>query len=59
MTPSERTVGEAFRQIIPRLRGRVLIASFASNVHRMQQAVEVARETGRKVALIGRRCART
>jgi ribonuclease J len=54
VTPSERTVGEAFRQIVPRLRGRVLIASFASNVHRMQQAFEVAVETGRKVCVIGR-----
>jgi ribonuclease J len=54
VTPSERTVGEAFRQIIPRLPGRVLIASFASNVHRMQQAVEVALETDRKVCVIGR-----
>jgi ribonuclease J len=54
VTPSERTVGEAFRQIIPRLEGRVLVASFASNVHRMQQAIEVALETGRRVAIIGR-----
>jgi ribonuclease J len=54
VTPSERTVGEAFRQIVPRLQGRVLIASFASNVHRMQQAVDVALETDRKVCVIGR-----
>jgi ribonuclease J len=54
VTPSERTVGEAFRQIIPRCEGRVLIASFASNVHRMQQAIDVALETGRKVCVIGR-----
>ncbi len=54
VTPSEREVGEAFRQIIPMLDGRVLIASFASNVHRMQQAVEVALETDRKVCIIGR-----
>jgi ribonuclease J len=54
VTPSERQVGEAFRQIIPMLEGRVLVASFASNVHRMQQAIEVALETGRKVCLIGR-----
>jgi ribonuclease J len=54
VTPSERTVGEAFRQIIPRIEGRVLIASFASNVHRMQQAIDVALETGRQVAIIGR-----
>src|SRR5437016_12109254 len=37
VTGSERLVGEAFQQIIPRLEGRVLVASFASNVHRMQQ----------------------
>jgi ribonuclease J len=54
VTPSERTVGEAFRQIVPLLEGRVLIASFASNVHRMQQAVDVALETGRSVCVIGR-----
>src|ERR687887_2414874 len=40
MTPSERLVGEAFRQIIPLRQGRVLVSSFASNVHRMQQAVD-------------------
>src|SRR5437773_1685951 len=54
VTGSERLVGEAFRQIIPVREGRVLIASFASNVHRMQQAVDVAVETGRKVAVVGR-----
>jgi ribonuclease J len=53
-TGSERLVGEAFRQIIPSRQGRVLVASFASNVHRMQQAVDVAVETGRKVCIIGR-----
>ena len=54
VTGSERLVGEAFRQIIPVREGRVLIASFASNVHRMQQAVDVAGETGRKVCVVGR-----
>jgi ribonuclease J len=54
VTASERTVGEAFRTIIPPLRGRVLIASFASNIHRVQQAIDVALETGRQVALVGR-----
>ena len=54
VTSSERTVGEAFRQIIPPLEGRVLVASFASNVHRVQQAIDVALETGRRVALVGR-----
>jgi ribonuclease J len=54
VTGSERLVGEAFRQIIPVREGRILVASFASNVHRMQQAVDVAVETGRKVCVIGR-----
>ncbi|MGH3052985.1 MAG: ribonuclease J [Gaiellaceae bacterium] len=54
VTESERTVGEVFRQIIPQRDGRVLIASFASNVHRMQQAIDVALEDGRRVCVIGR-----
>src|ERR687897_488545 len=54
VTGSERLVGEAFRQIIPSCQGRVLVASFASNVHRMQQAIDVAVQTGRKVAVVGR-----
>jgi ribonuclease J len=53
-TQSERVVGEAFRQIIPARQGRVLISSFASNIHRMQQAIDVAVETDRKVAVVGR-----
>src|SRR5207244_7835966 len=54
VTGSERIVGEAFRQIIPLRQGRVLVASFASNVHRMQQAIDVAVEVGRKVCVVGR-----
>jgi ribonuclease J len=53
-TESERVVGEAFRQIIPHKTGRVLVSSFASNVHRMQQAADVALSAGRKVAFVGR-----
>src|SRR5439155_992665 len=53
-TGSERLVGEAFRQIIPHRTGRILVASFASNVHRMQQAVDVAVEVDRKVCVVGR-----
>jgi ribonuclease J len=53
-TRSERVVGEAFRQIIPARRGRVLISSFASNIHRMQQAIDVGSECGRKVVVVGR-----
>ena len=54
MTGSERLVGEAFRQLIPTCTGRILVASFASNIHRMQQAAEVAIANDRKVALVGR-----
>jgi ribonuclease J len=53
-TRSERVVGEAFRQIIPSKQGRVLISSFASNIHRMQQAIDVAVDVGRVVAVVGR-----
>jgi ribonuclease J len=54
VTGSERLVGEAFRQIIPQRQGRVLVACFASNVHRMQQAIDVAVSDGRKVCAVGR-----
>jgi ribonuclease J len=54
MTGSERLVGEAFRTLIPLRRGRILVVSFASNVHRMQQAIDVAVQVGRKVAIVGR-----
>ncbi|CAB4708285.1 MAG: RNase J family beta-CASP ribonuclease [Actinobacteria bacterium] len=53
-TRSERVVGEAFRQLIPQRTGRVLISSFASNIHRMQQAIDVAVDEGRRVAVVGR-----
>src|SRR3954466_5999720 len=53
-TRSERVVGEAFRQIIPTRRGRILVSSFASNIHRMQQAIDVGVDTGRKVIVVGR-----
>ena len=54
VTQSERVVGEAFRQIFPQRTGKILISSFASNVHRMQQACDVAADCGRKVAFVGR-----
>jgi len=54
VTESERVVGEAFRQIFPSRTGRILVSSFASNVHRMQQAADVAVDCGRKVAFVGR-----
>jgi ribonuclease J len=59
VTPSERVVGEAFRQLIPVRDGRIFISSFASNVHRMQQAIDVAVEVDRKVCVIGRSMRKT
>ena len=59
VTRSERVVGEAFRQIIPARTGRVLISSFASNVHRMQQAIDVAVQVGARSRSSAARCART
>ncbi len=53
-TRSERVVGEAFRQIIPVRTGRILVSSFASNIHRMQQAIEVGVDSGRKIVVVGR-----
>ena len=53
-TGSERLVGEAFRALFPLRSGRILVASFASNIHRMQQAADVAIECGRKITVIGR-----
>jgi ribonuclease J len=53
-TPSEQVVGEAFRGIFPHATGRIIITTFASNVYRLQQAMEVAHQFGRKVAVVGR-----
>ncbi len=53
-TPSERTVGEAFREIMEPLEGRVIVATFASNIARIQQVLDAAGDMGRSVAVIGR-----
>ena len=53
-TLSERIVGEAFTAIFQRSKGRIIIASFASNVPRIQQAIDHAARFGRKVAFLGR-----
>lgn len=53
-TPSERVVGQALLEVFQRAPGRVLLATFATNVHRIQQAVDAAVATGRKVAVVGR-----
>jgi ribonuclease J len=53
-TPSERTVGEAFREIMEPLDGRVIVATFASNIARIQQVADAAQTFDRKIAVIGR-----
>ena len=48
-TPSERIVGEAFREIMEPLDGRVIVATFASNIARLQQVLDAAADMKRKV----------
>ena len=53
-TPSERTVGEAFREIMEPLEGRVIVATFASNIARVQQVLDAAADMRSQVSVIGR-----
>ena len=53
-TPSEKTVGEAFKLEFARAKGRIIVAAFASHIHRLQQIVSVAEEYKRKIAIDGR-----
>ncbi len=53
-TMSEKTVGETFDSVFRGAGGRIIVASFASNIHRVQQIVNFAAKYGRKVALVGR-----
>ncbi|MDD2337766.1 MAG: ribonuclease J, partial [Geobacteraceae bacterium] len=53
-TLSESLVGDAFNEIFPHCPGRIIVAAFSSNIHRVQQVVEAAECCGRKVLLNGR-----
>lgn len=53
-TPSERAAGEAIADVVRRAEGRVIVACFASNIHRMQQVADAAADAGRLVAFLGR-----
>lgn len=51
---SERSVGTKFYEIFKNCKKRIIVATFASNVHRVQQIINAAVENGRKVAVSGR-----
>jgi ribonuclease J len=53
-TPSERTIGDAFQDIFGQCPGRIIITTFASNIYRIQQALNTASRYKRKVAVVGR-----
>ncbi len=54
-TMSEKTVGESFVNLFRKAgKRRILVATFASNIHRVQQIIDVAQQSKRKVAVIGR-----
>ena len=53
-TLSEKVVGSTIEQIFRTTKGRIIVATFASNIHRIQQLFTAAEESGRKVGIVGR-----
>jgi ribonuclease J len=53
-SPSESVVGPHLEEVFARCEGRIVVTSFASNIHRVQQVVDAAHALDRKVALVGR-----
>lgn len=53
-TPLEKDIGPVIEQVMHRTRGKVVVASFASHVHRVQQVIDAALSNGRHVAFVGR-----
>ncbi len=53
-TPSEREIMPALNRVISSTKRRVIVASFSSHVHRVQQVIDIAAQHGRKVVFIGR-----
>jgi ribonuclease J len=54
VAPSESSVGPALLQQFSQCKGRIIVTSFASNIHRVQQVIDAAVQLDRKVALVGR-----
>ncbi|MGZ8854258.1 MAG: ribonuclease J, partial [Thermoanaerobaculia bacterium] len=52
--PSERTVGGALDRVFSSAKGRIIVTSFASHIHRIQQVIDLARKFRRRVTLVGR-----
>ena len=53
-TPLEKDIGPVIEQVMHRTRGKVVVASFASHVHRVQQVIDAAVSNGRSVTFVGR-----
>ncbi len=53
-TPSEKVVSETFERVFAQAKGRIIIATFASNISRVQQAIDTANRFGRRVGVVGR-----
>src|ERR687891_492498 len=54
VAPSESSVGPALLEVFGRCPGRIIVTCFASNIHRVQQAIDAAARLDRRVALVGR-----
>jgi ribonuclease J len=54
ITPSESVVGKTFEDLFMKTKGRVIMSTFSSNIHRVYQAIQAGMKFGRKVCIIGR-----
>lgn len=52
-SPSETSTGEGIKEVFQEAEGRIVITTFASNVHRIQQVIDAARQQQRKIAVVG------
>ncbi len=53
-TPSEQEIGRNLEEIFDRARGRIIIATFASNISRIEQVIRISQQRGRRIGVIGR-----